>query len=52
MREKMVTLRIKRKMYIFMTSFLVFKKETLDNKEEEDKEDKEENISLIAKNLL
>jgi len=38
-------------MYIFMTR-LVFKKETLDNKEEEDKEDKEENISLIAKNLL
>jgi hypothetical protein len=35
-----------------MTSKLVFKKETLDNKEEEDKEDKEENISLIAKNLL
>jgi hypothetical protein len=51
MREKMVTLRIKRKMYIFMTSTR-FKKETLDNKEEEDKEDKEENISLIAKNLL
>ncbi len=48
----MVTLRIKRKMYIFMTSKLGFKKETLDNKEEEDKEDKEENISLIAKNLL
>ena len=46
----MVTLRIKRKMYIFITR-LVFK-ETLDNKEEEDKEDKEENISLIAKNLL
>ena len=47
----MVTLRIKRKMYIFMTRTR-FKKETLDNKEEEDKEDKEENISLIAKNLL